>query len=99
MQIHVTDAAAWKPVATYVALTALARAQDSERFRFRTERYEYVDDIPAFDLLTGSAYAREAILAGADAREVAACASEADPGWPDTMMAAEAAAEQAAVRD
>jgi len=99
VQIHVTDAGAWKPVATYVALTALARAQDPERFRFRTERYEYVDTIPAFDLLTGSAEAREAILAGSvSPRGVAEHTSQADPGWPDAMMAAEAAAERAAIR-
>ncbi len=71
VQIHVTDEAAFRPVATYVALTALARAADPARFRFRTERYEYVDDIPAFDLLTGSAEARLAIEAGGSPREVA----------------------------
>ena len=97
VQIHVTDEAAWKPVATYVALTALARAQDPERFRFRTERYEYVDTIPAFDLLTGSAEARRAIEAGADMREVALRASAVDPGWPEAMRAAQEAAGRAAL--
>jgi hypothetical protein len=81
----------------YVALTALAHAQDPGKFRFRTERYEYVDDIPAFDLLTGSAEARRAILAGADVREVARMVSEADPAWPEAMRAAEAAVERAAI--
>ena len=71
VQIHVTDEAAFRPVATYVALTALARAQDPARFRFRAERYEYVDHIPAFDLLLGSAEARLAIEAGADPGEIA----------------------------
>jgi uncharacterized protein YbbC (DUF1343 family) len=97
VQIHVTDAAAFRPVATYVALTALARAQDPERFRFRTERYEYVDDIPAFDLLMGSADARQAIEAGVPARDVAAPASQADPSWPEAMMAAAAAVERASL--
>lgn len=60
-QIHVTDARAFRPVATYVALVALAHRQVPDRFRFRTERYEFVDDIPAFDLLTGDAEARERI--------------------------------------
>jgi uncharacterized protein YbbC (DUF1343 family) len=97
VQIHVTDEAAFRPVATYVALVALARAQDPARFRFRTERYEYVDDIPAFDLLTGSADARLAIEAGATPRDVALAASAVDPGFRDVMHGAIAAAERAAI--
>ncbi len=97
VQIHVTDEAAFLPVATYAALTALARAQDPSLFRFRTERYEYVDDIPAFDLLAGSAEARLAIEAGADAREVAFGASEVEPGWEQAMKQAMAAAARAAL--
>ncbi len=64
VQLHVTDARAFRPVATYLALVALAHRQDPARFRFRTERYEFVDDIPAFDLLTGDAEARERITRG-----------------------------------
>jgi uncharacterized protein YbbC (DUF1343 family) len=98
VQIHVTDEVSFRPVATYVALTALAHAQDPERFRFRTERYEYVDDVPAFDLLTGSAEAREAIVAGEDPGEIARRAAEADPDWGEVMEGARAAAERAAVQ-
>jgi uncharacterized protein YbbC (DUF1343 family) len=76
VQIHPTDATAFRSVAVYVALVALAHHAHPQDFRFRTERYEFVDDIPAFDLLTGSARARERILAGDDpiaiAHEVAA---------------------------
>jgi len=71
VQIHVTNPRTFRPVATYVALVALAHHASPERFRFRTERYEFVDDVPAFDLLTGSAVARERILAGDDPREIA----------------------------
>jgi uncharacterized protein YbbC (DUF1343 family) len=71
VQVHVTDARAVRPVATYVALVALAHHQDPARFAFRTEHYEFVDDVPAFDLLTGDAEAREAIVRGAPAREIA----------------------------
>jgi uncharacterized protein YbbC (DUF1343 family) len=74
VHLHVTDARAFRPVASYLALVTLARAQDPERFRFRTERYEFRDDVPAFDLLTGDATAREAILGGARPAEVAALA-------------------------
>lgn len=71
VQIHVTDAQAFRPLATYVALIALAHHAAPSDFVFRTERYEYVDDKPAFDILTGSAIARERILAKDDAREIA----------------------------
>ena len=71
VQIHVTDARAFRPVATYLALVGLAHHQAPEAFRFRTERYEFVDDIPAFDLLTGDAEARERIARGDPPIEVA----------------------------
>ena len=73
-------AIAVRPVATYTALIALAHRMAPEDFRFRTERYEFVDHIPAFDLLTGSAVARTQILAGAKARDVAEYVSEVGPG-------------------
>lgn len=90
VQIHVTDAAAFRPVATYVELVAFAARQDRERFRFRTERYEYVDTMPAFDLLTGSAEARLAIERDEDPRAIAEAASRADPAWPEAIRDAEA---------
>ena len=97
VQIHITSLSTFRPVATYVALTALAHRQNPEAFRFRTERYEYVDDIPAFDLLTGSPRAREGILAGEDPAEIAAWVSEPDPGWGDAIADAEEAVAHAAV--
>jgi uncharacterized protein YbbC (DUF1343 family) len=71
VQIHVTDPRTFRPVATYVALVALAHHAAPDQFRFRTERYEFVDDIPAFDVLTGSVVARERILGGDDPRAIA----------------------------
>ncbi len=81
VQIHVIDPVAFRPVATYVAMIALARAQAPEAFRFRTERYEFVDDIPAFDLLTGSAQARQRIEQGEDPRAIAEAVARPDPSW------------------
>lgn len=78
VQIHVTSAADFRPVATYVALIALAHHQAPDRFRFRTEKYEYVDDKPAFDILTGSPTARERIARGDDPLEIAEWVSEVD---------------------
>ena len=78
VQIHVTDVVAFRPFATYLALVALARSQDPERFAFRTEKYEFRDDVPAFDLLTGDGEARERITAGDRAGDVAAAIAAVD---------------------
>ena len=81
VQVHVTDPARFRPYATYLALIALARTQDPARFAFRTDAYEFRDDVPAFDLLTGSPEARERILRGdrpADVAEAIASVDGAD---------------------
>src|SRR5207244_2270256 len=54
VMLHVTDAASFRPITTYLTLLSLARAQAPEAFQFRTAAYEFVENIPAFDLLTGS---------------------------------------------
>ena len=61
VELHVTDAAAFRPVRTGLACVALARAQAPARFAWRTEPYEFVRDVPAFDLLCGSAREREGL--------------------------------------
>lgn len=83
VQIHVTEPHTFRPVATYTALIALAHAQAPESFRFRTERYEFVDDIPAIDLLTGSAEARLAMERGEAVRDIAEAVSRVDEGWAE----------------
>ncbi|MFL5300287.1 MAG: exo-beta-N-acetylmuramidase NamZ domain-containing protein [Anaeromyxobacteraceae bacterium] len=70
-ELFVTDREAFQPFRTGVAAIAAARAQDPERFRWRTEAYEFVENVPAFDLLCGSAREREAIERGATVRELA----------------------------
>ena len=65
VQLHVTDAAAFRPYRTGVALIAAAHKLGGDAFRWRTEPYEFVADPPAIDLLTGSAEVRGAIEAGA----------------------------------
>ena len=71
VQIHVRDERNFRPYATYLALVAIARRLGGEAFAFRTERYEFIDDIPAFDLLTGNAEARSRIEAGDAPRSIA----------------------------
>lgn len=77
--VHVTDPQAFRPVYTYVAALALMHHAHPEHFRFRTERYEFVDDIPAIDLLTGGPHVRKNILEGGDPRGVAEQCSRVTP--------------------
>jgi uncharacterized protein YbbC (DUF1343 family) len=72
VELFVVDPARFRPVRTGVACIAAARAQSPKRFRWRTEAYEFVEGIPAIDLLCGSAREREAIEGGAGWREIAA---------------------------
>ncbi len=80
VQLHVTDAAAFRPYLTGVAFVRAARALNPDAFAWRTRAYEFVDQIPAFDLLAGSAALRAGIEAGASLADLAATwrAQEAD---------------------
>jgi uncharacterized protein YbbC (DUF1343 family) len=95
VMIHVSNADLFRPVATYLALIALARAQAPDRFEFRTTAYEFEAAIPAFDLLTGSAKAREALIAGARPEDLAELVAPVDPTWRDVVLASEARLERA----
>jgi uncharacterized protein YbbC (DUF1343 family) len=70
VELHVHDAARFRPFRTGLAVVLHARRQAPERFAWRTEPYEFVADVPAFDLLCGSARERTAIEAGATLREL-----------------------------
>lgn len=72
VQLHVTDARAFQPLRTGVACLVHARAQDPAKFRWRTERYEFVENIPAIDLLTGSSEFRAGVDAGRSVAELCA---------------------------
>ncbi len=65
VQVHVTDAAAFRPYETYLRLLKALFDMDPDRFRWRTEKYEYRDDVPAIDLLTGTATYRRLVSEGA----------------------------------
>jgi uncharacterized protein YbbC (DUF1343 family) len=64
VEIHVSDAEAFRPFRTGMACIAAARSQNLSRFRWRTEPYEFVSGILAFDLLCGSGREREALERG-----------------------------------
>jgi len=71
VEMFVTDPVRFRPFRTGLAAVVHARAQDPGRFAWRTEPYEFVAGVLAFDLLCGSAREREAIEAGAAVAEMA----------------------------
>jgi uncharacterized protein YbbC (DUF1343 family) len=82
VQVHLTDKATFAPYRAYLA--AIAATRRMEGFVWRTERYEFVDDRPAIDLLTGDADVRHAIDAGADFAAVMAVGAERMEAWRAT---------------
>jgi hypothetical protein len=87
--LHVASPELFRPVAAYLTLIALARAQAPNDFEFRTSPYEFETTVPAFDLLTGSAKAREALLTGARAEDLVELVTPVDPSWRDVVTQAE----------
>jgi uncharacterized protein YbbC (DUF1343 family) len=65
VDLVVTDPARFRPFRTGLAVVLHARAQDPALFAWRTEPYEFVSGVLAFDLLCGSSREREAIEGGA----------------------------------
>jgi molybdopterin-guanine dinucleotide biosynthesis protein MobB len=65
VQVHVTDAETFRPYETYLRLLKALFDMEPDRFRWRTEKYEYRDDVPAIDLLTGTPTYRRLVGEGA----------------------------------
>ena len=72
VQIHVTNPETFRPYRTGVAFLKAAHDLDPEKFQWRTKAYEFVDKIPAIDLLAGNAALRTGIEAGASIDELCA---------------------------
>ena len=83
--LHVTDPRAFRPVTTYLTLLSLARAQAPDAFEFLTRTYEFESERLAFDLLTGSDAARNAILAGAAPNDVCELVAPVGPEWQEVL--------------
>lgn len=81
VQLHVTDAAAFRPYRTGVAVVKAAWDQDPARFSWRRHAYEFVDAIPAIDLLAGTAALRAGIERGALLEELARDWSRAEAAF------------------
>jgi len=69
--LHVVDPAVFPSVRTGLAVVIEARRQGGSAFRWRAEAYEFVTDIPAFDLLCGNGRVRQAVEDGGELEEVA----------------------------
>ncbi|MFH1177842.1 MAG: DUF1343 domain-containing protein [Acidobacteriota bacterium] len=61
IELHVDDRSRLRSLELGVVLLAEVRALCPEHFAWRQDAYEFVADVPAIDLLTGSPGAREAI--------------------------------------
>jgi uncharacterized protein YbbC (DUF1343 family) len=64
LQPHVIDDQTFEPILLYVEFLAEARRQGGERFAWRTEPYEFIEDPIAIDLLFGSSRERTLIDSG-----------------------------------
>jgi uncharacterized protein YbbC (DUF1343 family) len=76
LQLHVTDRRAFNAYCTGLAVLVAVRALWPEEFAWRTEPYEFRDDVPAIDLLTGRTAVRRAIDDGKDLETVIRIACE-----------------------
>ncbi len=65
VELHVTDRGALEPVALGLQLLRVFHDLHPDHFAWRAEPYEFVSEVPALDLLTGSPEARECIESGA----------------------------------
>lgn len=72
VQLHVGNRADFRPYLTGVAILRALRNLAPDAFAWRTERYEFVSDRPAIDLLTGGEHIRKGIEAGASLAELQA---------------------------
>lgn len=64
VELFVTDRTALEPVALGLHLLQIFHELDPEAFGWRAEPYEFIVEVPALDLLTGSATARRCIENG-----------------------------------
>ncbi|MFQ5878365.1 MAG: exo-beta-N-acetylmuramidase NamZ domain-containing protein [Acidobacteriota bacterium] len=67
-QIQITDAAAFRPYATTLALLQDIIAVHRDRFEWREPPYEYVTDRLPIDVLSGDPEVRDALESGGDLR-------------------------------
>lgn len=62
--LHVTDPRTFDPFLTGIAVFKVCHDLGGKKFAWRADAYEFVDDIPAFDLLCGTDRVRKGIEGG-----------------------------------
>ena len=72
VQIHVTNPETFRPYRTGVAMLKAWHDHAPDKFTWRAKAYEFVDTIPAIDLLAGNASLRTGIEQGASLDELCA---------------------------
>ena len=70
LQMHVTDRDAFRSVLVSTCVISACLELFPNGFGWRDEAYEFVEDVPAIDLLFGDAQAREKLERGDDPREI-----------------------------
>ena len=70
LQLHVVDRESFHSVGTGLAILRHVKHLWPDDFEWRTDRYEFRDDVPAVDLLTGQTRVREMIDDGAPTGEI-----------------------------
>ncbi len=71
VQLHITDRDAFRSVTTTLCILSACLELAPDDFGWREQAYEFVEDVPAIDLLLGQACVRQELEAGADPEEVA----------------------------
>jgi uncharacterized protein YbbC (DUF1343 family) len=87
VQLHVVDRTAFQPYRTGVAMLRALHLLVGEAFRWRTEKYEFVSNRPAIDLLTGGAEIRLGIDAGVSLAGLCATWTPAESAFADRRRA------------
>ncbi|NCG18117.1 MAG: DUF1343 domain-containing protein [Rhodobacterales bacterium] len=70
LEVHLTDRNRLNATLLGMVVVEAAWRADPEQFAWRTEPYEFIDDVPAIDLLCGDTLYRECLENGGDLRDV-----------------------------
>ena len=70
VQLHVSDANRFLPYRTGIAILLALKSEAGERFAWRDDAYEFVEGIPAIDLLTGGKAVRTMVDDGASLDDI-----------------------------
>ena len=84
--VHVTAPEHFRPLRAYLDLIRRIRHRWARDFTWRTEAYEFVDDIPAFDLLAGGTWARDWIEADGAPEDLDALLAPQEEEWLETRQ-------------